>query len=511
MPIKRSAEEGGRPPLARGSACHRCFSRKVRCSGQPDPSTGMHACTSCLRTARFKGHDLAVARCAFNGEGLCSEEGGPTMTGEVYANAGPAPRRKLGARSHTTSSARSLSSTSSVTTSDFSFDSPALGSTISPVSSTASLKSLVDAAASSTLHGSTAPSPEHYHLPPPVTFQLPPALPPGVPYAAQHPPPPTHLSMPHFPLTTTSLPSDPAPNSPNMVTPTAANPNPASSILARRSKAAPMSIALPPHPAQAMGLSPVVSRAPSPVAQQHQQQQPNGINSAPLAPPASWGQAQRAGGPATTLAAAHPPPPASLSFPPSTQPSQHPPLHLPPPSSLVQPPMNGGASMPGYDPLAGAMQSVLTPGTLAKLPHTGPTSSYDFSLAPDGLFPPYASGAPPTPSLGVGLGATSYPLGGITPSASAGGPLPTPLRSLSISELYPPSYTPGGGQPGLAGGLPPPGQPGTYAASGQGPEFDPSQWTGSFHLPSPGLTFSSSTPFWYNQPGQGQGQYFART
>ncbi|GAA5887213.1 hypothetical protein JCM6882_002451 [Rhodosporidiobolus microsporus] len=475
MPIKRSPEEGGRPPLARGSACHRCFSRKVRCSGQPDPSTGMHACTSCLRTARFKGHELSVARCAFNGEGLCSEEGGLTMTGEVYANAGPGPtpRRKMGSRTATgssTGSARSQASHASQASSavtDFSFDSPALGSTISPVSSNASLKSLVDAAAAP----SAAPSPEMYNLPPPVTYQLPPVMPHN-PYAAF---PPPHLSMPY---TTTSLPSTPAPNSPNLTTPTTANPCPASSILTRRAKAAPMSIALPPNPAQTMGMSPVVSRAPSPVAS----------NSAPLAAPVNWGQ----------------PPPHPHAIPPYGAPMAAAPHHPAPPLSLSLPAAPTPAHSSSADPLAGAFQSVLTPGTLAKLP----TSSYDFSLAPDGTFPPYVSGAPATPSVGLGVGATSYPLGsistGYTPSITSATapapPLPTPLRSLSISELYPPSYTPSGGPPGVAP---------TYAAAGQGAEFDQSAWSGSFHLPSPGLTFSSSTPSWYGQ-GAGGGQYFAR-
>ncbi|GAA5866134.1 hypothetical protein JCM1840_005085 [Sporobolomyces johnsonii] len=89
MPIKRSAEEGACPPLARGSACSRCFKRKVRCSGQPDPASGTWGCSSCLRTARFKRHDLSQVKCAFHGEGLCSEEGGPTLSGEILSSTGP--------------------------------------------------------------------------------------------------------------------------------------------------------------------------------------------------------------------------------------------------------------------------------------------------------------------------------------------------------------------------------------------------------------------------------------
>ncbi|GAA6010219.1 hypothetical protein JCM11491_005397 [Sporobolomyces phaffii] len=88
MPSKRSADDTGKPPLSRGSACHRCFARKVRCSGQPDPATGIHACSSCLRTARFKNHDIALVKCAFNGEGKCSEEpGGLQLNGEPIASA----------------------------------------------------------------------------------------------------------------------------------------------------------------------------------------------------------------------------------------------------------------------------------------------------------------------------------------------------------------------------------------------------------------------------------------
>lgn len=109
------------------SACHRCFTRKVRCSGQPE--TG-HACSSCLRTgecpilsrtscslndgrvscrraflrltnpcsfrrlrslsaARHRGHDPSQVRCSFEREGLCSEEGGPTLSGEILPGSTP--------------------------------------------------------------------------------------------------------------------------------------------------------------------------------------------------------------------------------------------------------------------------------------------------------------------------------------------------------------------------------------------------------------------------------------
>ncbi|GAA5913274.1 uncharacterized protein JCM6883_005304 [Sporobolomyces salmoneus] len=86
MPVKRSADEVARPPLSRGSACHRCFTRKVRCSGTPTED-GIHACSSCLRTARFKNHDLSQVRCSFNNEGLCSEEGGAQLNGEPIPSA----------------------------------------------------------------------------------------------------------------------------------------------------------------------------------------------------------------------------------------------------------------------------------------------------------------------------------------------------------------------------------------------------------------------------------------
>ncbi|KAM0754459.1 hypothetical protein T439DRAFT_321499 [Meredithblackwellia eburnea MCA 4105] len=58
----------GEPPLQKGLACARCKARKVRCSGGPGP------CSSCLRTARFRGHDISQVKCAYNGEGMCSED-----------------------------------------------------------------------------------------------------------------------------------------------------------------------------------------------------------------------------------------------------------------------------------------------------------------------------------------------------------------------------------------------------------------------------------------------------
>lgn len=45
-------------------------------------------------SARFKGHELAHCRCAFGSEGLCSEEGGPNLLGEIYPNAGPGTSRE---------------------------------------------------------------------------------------------------------------------------------------------------------------------------------------------------------------------------------------------------------------------------------------------------------------------------------------------------------------------------------------------------------------------------------
>ncbi|BGO89903.1 hypothetical protein NBRC10512_003742 [Rhodotorula toruloides] len=483
MPIKRTPEEAARPPLARGSACHRCFTRKVRCSGQPDPATGVFACTSCLRTARFKGHDLAQAHCAFNGEGLCSEEGGPTLNGEVYPNVGPAPRRKLTSRS--TGSSRSLASTSSSGSSGT--DSLAgtggadAGSIISPASSTTSLKS--------TMGGELSNSPDQsLQLPPPVSFQLPPVAAPAhyqtapaslagafLPTNSHLAPPVAHPAATWMPpppnlVPQATYPQPPASVSPSQSTfpmhthaatcPPAPATDSAKNLLSRRLNAPAMSISLPPHPS--MVVSPAVSRTTSPAPLAHAPISEAGVGagnataSAPMVPSQGWpSQQQRAGiGPQGGVY-------------PSQQQQSH--------------------------ELAGAMQSVLTPSTLAKLP----TSSYDFSLAPDGCFPPYLSGAPATPSLGTGVGASGHggPMSSSSTYGQAGGGAtsglpPTPFRSLSVSEMYPSSSTGGGDS--------------HFQATQQHHSGLGEQWTGSFHLPSPGLTFSSSTPSWFVNGGGSQ-------
>ncbi|BGP38273.1 hypothetical protein JCM10450v2_002216 [Rhodotorula kratochvilovae] len=451
MPIKRSPEEGSRPPLSRGSACHRCFARKVRCSGQPSPESGVHACTSCLRTARFKGHDLAHARCAFQGEGLCSEEGGPSMTGEIYSNVGPAPRRKLTSRSTTTSSVtstRSAASTMSNAT-DYSFDSGA-SSLISPVSSTTSLKSMGDHIPSA------SSSPETLGLPPPMTYQLPPALPPYALPGAAHPyafapshyPPSTTCSLPPTPQQSSS----PFPGAMRTSSDTAC----ATSLLSRRAKAAPMSISLPPQPP--MVPSPTVSRVPSPVMHIASMS-----NSAPLAMPQTWGA-----------------PPPQHQFQQQPQP-QHQHQH----QHQHQQPQGGYAQQYApQDDLSGAMQAVLTPSTLAKLPTA--QSSYDFPLATDSYQAAYPA---PTPSLGYAGAAQPMGYGHVSHNSTLP---PTPMRSLSVSELYPPSAY-------------------AQANQGAGGEYNtsaPAGWGTSFHLPSPGVTFTSSTPHWLAHGGGAAQHYF---
>lgn len=341
---------------------------------------------------------------------------------------------------------RSATSATSQAT-DYSFDSSA-PSLISPVSSTASLKSLGEGVRS------TGSSPENMQLPPAVPYQYAAAvpqygMPPGFapPFgAAPLYPSTSSVSLPTTPLQYSSaFPGAPAQG---------ADPLGPKSLLSRRAKAAPMSISLPPQPA--MALSPAVSRAPSPAA---------ASTSAPLAHPVSWGAPAQQ----STLAGYAGPLPAHNSTAmraplQAQQPLQHP--------------------LPPQDDLTGALQAVLTPSTLSKLPGT---SSYDFSLAPD-AFPPYLSGAPATPSFGVapGSGASTYVgMGAVTGQSALP---PTPLRSLSVSELYPPSVYGGGGVPT------PHGLDAANAAV----------WSGSFHLPSPGLTFSSSTPHWLAQSGASQ-------
>jgi hypothetical protein len=393
-------------------------------------------------------------------------------------SASTAPRRKLTSRS--TGSSRSLASTSSSGSSGTDLSTPGdAGSIISPASSSTSLKSTITG-------GELSKSPEQsLQLPPPVTFQLPPVTAPThfqtapSSLAGAFLPSNTHHAAPAAATTAwmTAAPSlvpqatypQPQPSAlapASSTQPTypvhAATYPPADSaknLLSRRLNAPAMSISLPPHPS--MAVSPAVSRtaSPAPLAQApvSDVQMSSAVSaSAPLVPSQGWpAQQQRAGIGNDGGAYTH-----------SQQQQQH--------------------------ELAGAMQSVLTPSTLAKLP----TSSYDFSLAPDGCFPPYLSGAPATPSFGTGVGAAGAYGGGTMSSSSMYGAVstsglpPTPFRSMTINEMYP-STSAADSQMAT-----------THTAehhSGLG-----EQWTGSFHLPSPGLTFSSSTPSWFVNGGGSQ-------
>ena len=389
-----------------------------------------------------------------------------------------APRRKLTSRSSTNTSVSSTRSAASAVSNatDYSFDS-AVGaaSLISPVSSTGSLKSMGDGVPSA------SSSPETLQLAPPATYQLPPALPPyALPNMAHHqqqqPPQPQPYYAPQ-PSTSTLPATSFPPHAPFPGTfRTASDPSCAKSLLSRRTKASPMSIALPPQPS--MIPSPTVSRANSPV----------NPASAPLAVPHNWG-----------------PPAHQHQQPQQQQQQQHRHLHhqpqpLPlqhhqPQHSHQHPQQHAYATQYAQqDDLAGAMQSVLTPSTLSKLPGAQ-SSSYDFPLASEAYA---AYGGAPTPALGYG-GAMHLGGYGAQAGLSSAALPPTPLRSLSVSELYPPSS--------YAQAPPPPPQ-----ASTAGVEYDahaPVAWSTSFHLPSPGVTFTSSTPHWLAHGGGAvASQYF---
>ncbi|GAA6058603.1 hypothetical protein JCM10212_004014 [Sporobolomyces blumeae] len=440
MPSKRRVEDAGRPPLARGSACHRCFTRKVRCSGQPDPETGMHACHSCSRTAKFKGHDLAQVRCAFNGEGLCSEEGGPTMNGDVLPPSNGPVRRRFGPRSYTSSSrstssksvassnrSSSFASLSSISSTSSSPSSSSTGSeTVSPATSVESVPTLekLSIDASTRAPPSRAPIgvPQDF-LPPPVHFTT---------LSESAIPPPFDLST-----TLPAMPSAPAPVQPPLRS--------QSSLLARRSNAPALQIVLPRsnYASPSSSFATLSSADPS-------------LNSASWPTPADW----------------HAPPPAPVPSCSATGFSIPPPQVQVPHSHLV---------------LDLAPYSALTPSSLSKF-NAASVPSFDFALPrqPAVTFDPYV---PSTISDALGLGndlvypQTTYPAFS----------QPTPCYPLAAeTDFFPRPVTVA--KPVDAFTLDDPA-----VAS-----FDPLAYGASFVLPSPGLTFSSSTPYWYSNA-----QYFA--
>ncbi|KAG0653827.1 hypothetical protein C6P46_002197 [Rhodotorula mucilaginosa] len=488
MPIRRAHEDGARPPLARGSACHRCFARKVRCSGQPDPATGVHACAACLRTARFKGHDLAHCRCAFGSEGLCSEEGGPNLLGEIYPNAGPAPRRKLMSRSSTSSSSRSLTSLASASSSGTdvslasssttSLDSP-LTSPITPISPSAPMHSMsLEGPARINEKSFSLPREARYQpAPAPLAFELPPPLPMYAPVPG--------LVPPHYtPNSRNASPSAPWPDQPATQTPNfdrlhapaalplagpsrhaspqqheAPSPRPSllstdscsKSLLARRTgaKMAPMSISLPPPPGST--ISPAGSRSSS-----------------------------RAASPVRVTSLDH----SASSW------------------TGGQPPHRNELN-PGLVPRSADSNDSFIQHVAGGLPLPQPELQYPSGTVYDaptrldaptelGAFASYMSGAP-SPGLLIPMGgfqsSLHLPLDPRQSVPANFGPQPishpfpsssSQTRSVYVHEAN--SHT-------------------SAASSGA---FDLTGWTGSIHLYSPGLTFSSSTPHWFSQGTQTQ-------
>ncbi|GAA5922835.1 hypothetical protein JCM1841_003755 [Sporobolomyces salmonicolor] len=452
MPIKRLAEDTGRPPLTRGSACSRCYKRKVRCSGQPDPASGFHSCDSCRRTARYKGHDIYQARCSFNREGLCSEEGGPTLSGEVYSNAGPskrvsfehcfrsggaddsstsAPGRKTSSRHCTMpamSSRRSIPSGSSTSAADYSPPPSKIPSSVGSIP---------------TRTGSSFGRQALEHFPSPSeTFKLPPPIP--------SQPSPVPLSAPSLYPHNTAYASPPSYDSPHPP-PGSSSHSSASqhSLLARRAHLQPLHIALPPPPS-IVSSSSVPSSAiagPSHLA---------ASISAPLQAPNDWGRQ-------------HP------SFYLSSQ--DYPQQHYPPSDFNGVPP----SPVDGARPLTSlaldlAPLSALTPSTLAKL-DLSPFPTYDYATAP-------------VPSLGFGS-SNEFPR--------------DPRSTPSFPSSSHPALQPSGPRAPDYDGFAAPAAAAGSELAGLDPSH-PAPFSNSFHLPSPGLTFSSSTPPWLST--YGQGQYF---
>ncbi|GAA5961758.1 hypothetical protein JCM3765_004060 [Sporobolomyces pararoseus] len=497
MPIKRTAEELERPPLPRGSACHRCFSRKVRCSGQPDPSSGVYGCSSCLRTARHRGHDVSQVRCSFEKDGLCSEEGGPTLSGEILpgaASTGPTRRQRPTARSSHSSSNNSsrsvISTSSSARTDSYSTDASSVAPPSKPTPS---------------------PQPNLNGFPnrlpsPPANFQFPPPLPPPPRYPSSLPP----LILPTaVPLSSQALATvpDATQDELELPTPTANNTKAMQTLLHRRANAPSRQLSLSNVSTPSNG-SPYPSSSPYIEDYRQQQQQQN---SAPLMLPPSWPNSNGHGGEGGGV--------------PAHQYAEYPNQH-PLPQYYLDGPLPNTSFALDLAPF-----SALTPSTLAKMNLT-PTSSYDFSSGsqqPSGITQP--AGFSPTGVAFTG-GGSSHPL---TQSASQPGD-PSFASSLSgyasssHQQQQPHSHSQDPSHPNLAPPPPfsypsnyslPPGPPSHYYPQYQQPP-DSNQhvqgggiptpgFASSFHLPSPGVTFSSSIPPSFREDQQAPRYYFERS
>ncbi|KAI5481668.1 transcription factor [Pseudohyphozyma bogoriensis] len=190
-PIKRPA--GEQPTvLAKGLACSRCKARKVRCSGEHP------ACSSCLRTARFRGHDIAQVKCAYNGSGKCSEDIPKVRKSKDHARR-PRLASLIREPDSRTSSASSIqSSQPSSAASSFSLtDGESIASSLfSTPASFYSNGTAASSTASLPTMSSTGSKQQGYH-PYPLQLQLPPT-----PTSYPFPSPTTSES--HLPLSTTS-------------------------------------------------------------------------------------------------------------------------------------------------------------------------------------------------------------------------------------------------------------------------------------------------------------------
>ncbi|GAA5909513.1 uncharacterized protein JCM6883_003970 [Sporobolomyces salmoneus] len=503
MPIKRTAEELDRPPLPRGSACHRCFTRKVRCSGQPEPGSGVYGCTSCLRTARHRNHDVSQVRCSFEREGLCSEEGGPTLSGEILPGStptGPTRRQRPSARSNyssSTNSSRSVVSTSSSARTDsYSTD----ASSVAPRSSSTSAKN----SPRPTLDGFPTRLPS-----PPASFQFPaPQFPSQPRYPSSLPPLIVPTAVPLSTEAVASLP-DGTEEELELPTPTANATKSMQTLLHRRVNAPARQLSLSRVPTSADG-SPYSINSPY-VGGEYRQQ-----TSAPLMLPPSWpnnhnqrnNNDNRGGGGGG----------ASDSS--QEQFAEYPAAQLPLPQYVLDGPLPNTSFALDLAPF-----SALTPSTLARMNLT-PTSSYDFSSTsqqPSGITQP-ASFSP----IGVAFTGSSHSLA--TPASSQPGDpsfssaLSGYASSTSQSFTLPQSHSQHSHtsqpQPQAHSELPPHpnfAYPSTYPlplgppshfyphyqqqhqSDGQnhtsgGEEIPTTGYASSFHLPSPGITFSSSIP-----------------
>lgn len=340
-----------------------------------------------------------------------------------------------------------------------------------------------------------APAPLAFELPPPLPLYVPipglaphyPPSQPAAPFPRPPPPPRAHPNQAHVPgpgpgdtaSRCAPLPHEPRP--PPQRPPLLGANTCSKSLLARRSMAAPMSISLPPPPGST--ISPAGSRSNSRAASPARTTQ---VGHAPRSAEDGRGQhssrTERQAGHARGLtdatgspaqATSHVTPMSGTGF-----------IGTSHPASTVHRPQAAYDNLgrpAQVDTFPAYMSGAPSPGLL--IPMGGFHSSLHLPLDPRQPVPAYLGASIHMAHLEQ-VSSPGHDHDAFSGSAQA--PMPSPSHQLF-------------GHQGFAPPLPPPGSAGALG--------DLTDWTGSFHLYSPGLTFSSSTPQWFTQAGT-QTQYF---